>query len=74
MKKIFAAALLGLAMLSGCTTRTDAGPCVGVVDQKKPGVEYELSYWNLFVGIVFVETLVVPTVVVLKELECPISK
>lgn len=73
MKKAITAALL-LALLAGCTTRTEHGECIGAFDDKKPGVEYKLSGWNLFLAIVFSETIVVPVVVVADEFRCPVAE
>ena len=70
MKKISVAMILILA-LSGCTSSNAGGRCVGVLDQKKPGVEYSLSVWNIFLGLIFSETIIVPVYVVGKALECP---
>ncbi len=67
--------LLALALaVSGCTTRTSGGDCIGIADERVPGVKYELSGWNLFLALVFSETIVVPAVVVANELMCPKEK
>lgn len=69
------ALLLAIALAaSGCTTRTSGGECIGIADERVPGVKYELSGWNLFLGILFIETIVVPVVVVADELMCPKEK
>lgn len=70
MKKM-AIVLAVLLVLTGCTRSNPRGQCVGVLDQKKPGVEYDISYWNMIIATIFVETLIVPAVVILKALECP---
>ena len=67
MKKFLIACLL----LSGCTQSTLHGPCVGVVDAKDPNLTYTLSYWNVAMGFIFSGTIIVPAIVVLKDLECP---
>lgn len=67
--------LLALALaVSGCTTRTSGGECIGIADEKVPGVKYKLDGWNLFLAVVFSETIVVPVVVVADELMCPVEK
>ena len=66
--------LLTLTM-AGCTSSQYGNKCVGLAneDQKKPGVQYDLSWWNMFMLIIFSETLIVPIVVVGFELQCPTS-
>lgn len=62
---------LALLFATGCRTSNDNGVCVGVLDQKKPGVEYELSIRNVALAVIFSETIVIPVIVVAKLLECP---
>lgn len=69
MRNLFVLSIM--LVLMGCTTRTNHGVCVGVVDQKDPKLKYELSYKNIFLAVLFYETLIVPAVVALKQLECP---
>ncbi len=75
MKKIVAVLCLAL-MLGGCTTRTALGECLGLftIDQKKPELLYDYSYWNLFMGFIFIETIIVPIIVVADGLKCPEAK
>lgn len=71
----FNALLLALALaVSGCTTHTSGGECVGLLDDKVPGVKYELSVWNVVMAVVFSETVIVPVVVVASDLQCPQEK
>jgi len=72
MKKLLIVLLVLLA--TGCTTRTQFGQCVGVLDDKDPTLLYDLDIGNVFIGFIFSETLIVPAVVVLKQLECPVAK
>jgi hypothetical protein len=72
MKKTIVAALM-LALLAGCTTKTQYGECIGAFEDKKPGVEYKLSALNLALAIVFSETIVVPIVVIADETRCPVG-
>lgn len=65
--------MLAAIMLSGCTSSNQYGNCKGAFDKPEPGVEYELSVWNTVLAIVFVETIVVPVVVVANETVCPIN-
>lgn len=72
MKKL---ALMLCLMFASCTCNTSAGPCVGLAteDQKKPGLTYKISWWNVALAVVFCETLVVPAVVLIDNLQCPVK-
>lgn len=76
MKKLLlCSAVLALSLLtSACTTRTRYGDCIGVGDNPEPQLNYRFSAWNIAVGVVFSETIVVPIIVVVDELKCPVSK
>ena len=63
-----------LLVLSGCTTNTNLGRCIGINDTPKPDLVYQVNYWNLFVAFIFSETIIVPVVVVLDVLKCPVEK
>lgn len=71
MKKIVLCLLL--ASLTGCESQTRYGQCVGVLDDKDPTKVYKASVLNIVLGIIFVETVVVPAVVLLTELQCPVG-
>jgi len=62
-----------LVLLSGCTTRTEYGNCIGALDDKNPSLVYKLSAWNLFVGIFFVSLIVPPIIVISDEFICPVG-
>lgn len=64
--------ILAAALLSACTSSNAGGKCIGVLDKEQPGVEYRLATRNVVVGVVFVETLIVPAVVVFDEIKCPV--
>ena len=70
MKKILAALFLAVA-LSGCTSSNQFGECIGAFDDGAPGVRYSTSGWNVAMAIIFVETIVVPAVVISSEIKCP---
>lgn len=72
MKKILLIAIAAM-FLAGCTTRTQYGECVGIGDDKNPALHYKADVWNVFLGIVFVETVIVPLIVVFDETYCPVS-
>jgi len=62
-----------LVLLSGCTTRTEYGNCIGAFDDKNPSLLYKLSAWNLFVAIFFSSLIVPPIIVVADETICPVG-
>lgn len=75
MKKFLTVLGLGAAlMMSACTSETAFGDCVGFDDDKDPALKYEISTRNVVLGIIFIETIIVPVVVALDEVECPIGK
>jgi hypothetical protein len=73
MRKL-ACVLLLAALAVGCTTRTEYGKCIGLVDDGQPGLHYKLSAWNLALAVVFSETIVVPIVVAVDDAKCPMGK
>lgn len=73
MKKLLLA-LLTVTMLAGCTSRTEHGACVGVNDPQQSDLYYKVDSWNVFMGILFIETIIVPIVVVNDQLYCPAGK
>jgi hypothetical protein len=73
MKKFIALSAL-VALLTGCTSRTEYGECIGVLQDKKPDLEYKLSGWNTFLAVIFSETIIVPVMVVANEHSCPVAK
>ena len=70
MKKLFIA-LLMILTLAGCTTETQYGQCIGAFDDKNPALTYKPSGWNIGLAVVFVETIIVPIVVIMDETLCP---
>lgn len=75
MKKL----LIGIAiasalLLTGCTTETPYGNCIGIDDNKDPALIYKIDEWNVFLGIIFSESLIVPIIVIVDDLYCPIGK
>lgn len=73
MNKLIIAATI-IATLSGCTSKTEYGDCVGILQDKKPELKYELSVWNTVMAVIFSETIVVPVVVVANQHSCPTGK
>ena len=72
MKKFILAALC-VTMLSGCVSSTEYGDCVGIAATQNPALEYKASVWNLFLGFIFIETLIVPIVVLANDAACPVG-
>jgi len=72
MKKLLV--ILALALLAGCTSRTEFGQCVGIAEDKDPSLIYKLSIWNMVLGLVFAELIVPPVIVVAEKLYCPTGK
>lgn len=66
--------LLALALLAGCTTRTDYGPCIGLADDKDPKLVYKVSAWNVFLGVFFFGLIAPPIFVVVDSTFCPVAK
>lgn len=73
MKRILIV-LAAALMLAACTSRTEHGDCVGIGEDKDPKLTYKLDTTNLVLGIVFVETIVVPVIVAVNETFCPVGK
>lgn len=62
-----------LATLAACESERPEGKCIGLNGKPKPGVEYEYSTGNIIVGVVFMEMIAPPIIVLLDELKCPVS-
>ena len=62
-----------VAMLVGCSSSTEYGQCVGVVDDRDPNLVYKLSAQNLAVAIIFFELIAPPVIVLADELYCPVG-
>lgn len=63
-----------LLLISGCTTSTEYGPCIGAFDDRNPKLEYKVSILNTFLAILFIETIIVPIWVIVDETLCPVGK
>jgi len=48
--------------------------CSGLLREKTPGYTYDVATKNIAYGAVFFQTLVVPALVVVKELQCPVAE
>jgi hypothetical protein len=54
-----------------CASKTQHGECVGINDVKDPNKIYKYSARNIILGIIFIQTIFVPVLVVLNQLQCP---
>lgn len=73
MKKL--ALILSLLLLSACTARTSYGDCIGLSDaDKDPHLVYDISVKNAVIGVIFSETIIVPVVVLVKQIQCPVDR
>lgn len=72
MKRMLASLLL--MTVTSCTYSTEYGECYGLLSENKkdPDLIYEFDGGNVFWGLIFSETLVVPLIVVLDALKCPV--
>lgn len=74
MHKIAATiALLGVLATAGCDTSNWYGECQGLATEgdRDPHLRYGVSKWNVFLAIVFSETLLTPGFVGAFWLYCP---
>lgn len=72
MRNLFLILTLSI-MLTGCANRTDYGECIGVNGTKNSSLHYEYSIRNIFLAILFSETIIVPLIVIFDDLECPVE-
>lgn len=66
--------ILSLALLAGCTSRTEFGDCIGIADDKDPKLVYKVSAWNLFWAFVGFELILPPILVLANETSCPVGR
>ena len=69
----FTVAIIVAFLIAGCTSSTDFGPCVGAFDDKDPALHYNVSSWNLFVGVFFFGLIAPPIFVIVDETFCPVG-
>lgn len=75
MKKLMTILLLTL-LATSCTKSTKHGECIGLANEDEIKVEklnYKYSKWNIFLAVIFSETLVAPVNVVGYNLRCPVG-
>lgn len=72
--KTFIAAALAALFLTSCTSSTPYGKCIGAFDEQDPTLRYHPSVWNIFLGIFFIETIVIPAYVVIEDTQCPVGR
>lgn len=73
MKKLFILFMLCLFSFSACTSSTEYGECIGAFDDGDPSLVYSTSAFNIFLGVVFIETIIVPVIVLASETKCPVA-
>jgi hypothetical protein len=71
---IAVAVAVAALFLGGCTSRTEFGHCIGAFDDGDPGLVYKASGWNIAMGILFVELIVPPVLVVVDQTRCPVAR
>lgn len=61
------------AIMAGCVSENEYGSCVGIAQEgrRDPKLYYDLSIWNVFWGVVGVEMIFPPILVLHHELYCP---
>jgi len=67
-------AIIAAIFLAGCTTRTDYGECIGIANDKDPALHYKISVLNTVLGVLFIETVIVPVVVLADNIYCPVGR
>ena len=69
------ALIVAVALLAaGCQSSTPHGECIGAFDDPDPALVYKTSTRNVVLGVIFVETLIVPAVVIATETKCPTAR
>lgn len=74
MKKLAVLLAVLAFILTACTERTEFGECVGIGDDRDPKLVYKTSAGNVALAVIFIETIVVPIVVVFSEVSCPVGR
>lgn len=62
-----------LCLVTACESQRHGIRCIGLNGKERPGVEYEYSASNIVIGIVTIEMIAPPVIVVLNELKCPVE-
>lgn len=66
--------VLLISLMSGCTSSTKYGECIGILDDPKPNLRYDYHVGNVIVAVIFVETIIIPLIIVFNDLKCPIGE
>ena len=66
-------AIMVMAVQSVYTSETPYGDCLGLGETQTDSLVYEVPTGNVIVGIILVETVIVPAYIVLKDLYCPVG-
>lgn len=62
-----------MLFLSSCSSATQYGKCIGLNGKEDPKLEYKYNGWNIALGILFVEMVIPPVIVLIDELKCPVG-
>jgi hypothetical protein len=75
MKTITAILLVFSLLFSiACTSETPHGQCIGAFDDGDPKLIYKADAWNIVLGVIFIETIIVPVLVVATQIKCPVAE
>jgi hypothetical protein len=66
--------ILAAVFLSGCTSETEFGACIGAFDDKRPELIYKVSANNLVWGILGFSLVAPPIFVIVDQFHCPVGK
>lgn len=66
--------IVGLLILSSCTSKNQYGDCIGLNQKENPKLKYQYSAGNIAVAVVFAEMVAPPIIVLLNELKCPVGE
>jgi len=72
--KLLIAVIAGVLLLSGCTSKTEYGACIGAFDDKDPNLIYKVDASNVVIAIVFSELIAPPVYVIMDETLCPVGR
>ena len=66
--------LVSMLAMSACTSSTQYGKCIGILDDKQPNLQYEVSTNNIVWAALGTGLMFIPTgIVILEEIKCPVG-
>ena len=66
--------LASILLLAGCSFSNEHGECIGIDDDPKPNLTYEIDTVNAVVSVLFIQSLFIPIVYLLECVRCPTGK